>query len=126
MYMPFEVGNTPTCDYGLDNPIEAFNAARALALWYEDQQDGASRTWFSKRPIEEDLKLVFTAYPGLDSRSGGGARIDLWEDQGGLIGSFVAILPRIEDFDSDALINTVDKPGSVTSAKRLESCVDMG
>lgn len=106
MYMPLEVGNTPTSDYGSENPITAFDASGPLPLWYEDQHDTASRVWFPRRPTKGDLKLVFTAYPGLDSRSGGGARIDLREDQGGLIGSLVAIIPRLEAFESGILLKT--------------------
>ena len=100
LYMPLVVGNTPTSNYSSENPVEAFDAFGSLPLYYEDQLDvlEPSRVWFPKRPVNGELKLIFTAYPGLDWLSGGGARIDLREDQGGLIGSFVAIIPYLEPF----------------------------
>ena len=102
MYMPLVVGNSPTSNYSSENPIKAFDAFGSLPLYYEDQHDVAqpSRVWFAKRPVNGELKLVFTAHPGPDELSGAGARIDLREDQGGLIGSFWAIIPQIEPFES--------------------------
>ena len=107
MYMPLVVGNSPTSNYSSENPIKAFDAFGSLPLYYEDWHDVAepSRVWFPQRTVRGDLKLVFTAYPGPDSRSGAGARIDLREDQGGLIGSFVAVIPRLEPFESGTQLN---------------------
>jgi hypothetical protein len=100
MSMPFIVGNIPTNNYSSENPIKAYDELGFLPIWFEDEYDleEPSRVWYTSRSSGGKPSFLFTAYPGADSRTGTGARVDLREDQGGLIGNFRTIIPVLESW----------------------------
>jgi hypothetical protein len=73
-----------------------------LPLYYEDWHDAAepTRAWFPKRPVSADLELNLHGLSrprALEAEVGRGT--DLPEDQGGLIGSFMAFIPLLTPVD---------------------------
>lgn len=102
MSMPLHVGNVPTNNYSLQNPLEVHDSLGKLPLYFVDGPDAEYRQWFPLRPVSGDIALLFTTYPRqVDASTRPGPRIDLREDQGGLIGSGEAFIPQLATFHAN-------------------------
>lgn len=100
--MPLVIGNVPTNNYNLENPISAVDLVGALNLTYVDSPDGLRRDWYLSRATGGSVNLTFVAYPReILPSTRPGPRSDLREDQGGLIGSGVSFIPELVCFDDD-------------------------